>query len=117
MRDQELDVLVAAAGSPRPGQVESLSLDGPAVELRELIMTTTDDIVSIEPSVDDRRAADVPGAKPPNRTRRWAIVGVAAAAATAIGFGFVNPPGDTPPPVRILRIQFRCSMDRWRPHG
>ncbi len=102
MNDQELDALIAAAGTPRPGRVESLSLGGPAIELRELIMTTTETETTTENDGDGRVLEHRPSTRrsgPERRTRmrrRLAIVGLAAAAATAVTVGLVNTGGTDP---------------------
>lgn len=99
MNDQELDALIAAAATPQPGRVESLPLGGPAIELRELIMTTTDNETTTDDDVDHRVLHHRPSTgrltseRRTRRVRRLAIVAVAAAAATAVTVGLVTTTG------------------------
>lgn len=96
MNDQELDALIAAVATPRRGRVEALPLGGSAIELRELIMTTTENETSIESAGEGRVLEHRPptrrlrSERQTHRSRRFAIVAVAAAAASVITVGLVT---------------------------
>lgn len=83
MNDEELDALVATAGSPSPGKVESLLVGGPAIELRELIMTTTDKTLTDIQAAEDTLKRDRSHRRTAGRRRGPAMVAVAVAAAAA----------------------------------